>query len=172
VEAGGGGGGPGRGGRARQRLVRRRCCTPTLIPSLTPAIRAPPVVMAGSSCVSVGGELLQWWGAHATSIWGRADPSEEEVAREGRIPVRRRCRVWAEEVVREGRGRARAEKCDAIDAMAVGGQCDANEMQNTIHTRQTSICLPELHIIVGLGLSWLCVVDQLSHPVLKAKPNA
>jgi hypothetical protein len=153
VEAGGGGGGPGRGGRAWQRLMRRRCRTPTSIPSLTLVIRAPPVVIAGSSCVGVGGELLKWRGAHATSIWGRVNPGEEEVAWEGWIPTRRRCRVWAEEVAREGRGRV--EKCDAVDAMAVGGQCDVNEVQNTVHTRQTSICLPKLYIIVGLSLSWV-----------------
>jgi hypothetical protein len=115
VEAGGGGGRPGRGGRARRRLEKRRCCTPASIPSSTPAIQAPPVVAAGSSCVGVGGELLRWWRQPlATSIWGRADPGEEEVAQEGRIPTRRRCRGRAEEVAREGRGRARAGKCDAV----------------------------------------------------------
>jgi hypothetical protein len=119
----GGGGRSGRGGRARRRLEKRRCRTPASILSSTPAIQAPPVVAAGSSCVGVGvgGELLRWWRQPlATLIWGRADPGEEEVAHEGRISARRRCRGRAEEVAREGRGRARAGKCDAVDAMAVG----------------------------------------------------
>jgi hypothetical protein len=88
------------------------------------------------------------------SIWGRADPGGARWRRRGR----------GEEAVRRQRGRGAEaaaqevqKKCDTEYAMAVGAgamrsRCGEDDVQNTIHVRQTSICLSKMHIVVGLSL--------------------